>query len=417
VELAEKVMAKMKLKGVAPDAKAFGALVKAYARARNPEGAEAVLDRMRRYEAPSDAAGKAGGSSGGGRAGDRHGVSVGGGAGGGNTRKGSGHSDNKPLLTPGVVLYTTVVSAFSTVGDMTGARRVMAEMVAARVRPNERTFGHLVWGYGQLGDLAGITQSAQLMIDEGISLRAGGEGRQALVRACRECGLPASHADGMVESLLPRRKGGGGNRWVRSKKTGTQSGGGKSESGADAPAADAPINVGAKPSDTPRSSSEYGSSRSRSRGIAANGGSGGGNGGVAGAGNAGRNRDEGASGRGGVAGGGGWGEDRGGGNRSNGDAGQSQRRRRTGGPAMACYIAAAPTLRSVRVRAVTGTIGRGFGGGGWGSCPNFCTRVSKGGSADGLWARGAGRAAGVRRSSAALTPTTPCLLLRLRVVA
>ena len=42
-------------------------------------------------------------------------------------------------------------------------RRYTEDMSAARVRPNERTFAHLTWGYGQLDDVAGITQSAQLM--------------------------------------------------------------------------------------------------------------------------------------------------------------------------------------------------------------------------------------------------------------
>jgi hypothetical protein len=111
---------------------------------------------------------------------------------------------------------------------MANARRVVAEMSDRKVRPNERTFSHLAWGYGQLGDVAGITQTAQLMADEGVSMRPGGQGRAALVRAVRECGLPASHVDRLLDSLAPsrrqgrrRRKTGGGktaedsNRWTR----------------------------------------------------------------------------------------------------------------------------------------------------------------------------------------------------------
>ena len=42
VDLAEKILAKMELKAVAPDERTFGSLVKAYARGRNPEGAEQI---------------------------------------------------------------------------------------------------------------------------------------------------------------------------------------------------------------------------------------------------------------------------------------------------------------------------------------------------------------------------------------
>ena len=107
-----------------------------------------------------------------------------------------------------MILYSTVVSAYAAVGDMANARRVVAEMSDRRVRPNDRTFAHLAWGYGQLGDVAGVTQTAQLMVDEGVSMRPGGSGRQALVRAVRECGLPASHVDRLLDSLAPRRKAG-----------------------------------------------------------------------------------------------------------------------------------------------------------------------------------------------------------------
>jgi pentatricopeptide repeat protein len=131
-------------------------------------------------------------------------------------------------MKPGVILYSTVVSAYAAVGDMANARRVVAEMSDRKVRPNERTFSHLAWGYGQLGDVAGITQTAQLMADEGVSMRPGGQGRAALVRAVRECGLPASHVDRLLDSLAPSRRQGrrrgktGGtkttedsNRWTR----------------------------------------------------------------------------------------------------------------------------------------------------------------------------------------------------------
>ena len=228
VDLAEKILAKMELKGVAPDERTFGSLVKAYARGRNPEGAEKVLERMRRYDAPDPA--RTGAGRGGRKEPDwrREGK-----------KKAEADAKDGELrrrkLSPGVILYSTVVSAYAAVGDMANARRVVAEMSNRRVRPNDRTFAHLAWGYGQLGDVAGVTQTAQLMLDEGVSMRPGGSGRQALVRAVRECGLPASHVDRLLESLAPNRKrggprgvgrrgegsqsaadrGGGANRWVR----------------------------------------------------------------------------------------------------------------------------------------------------------------------------------------------------------
>ena len=119
-------------------------------------------------------------------------------------------------MKPGVVLFSTVVSAYAAVGDLANAKRVVMEMSAApkswKAAPNERTFGHLVWGYGEMGDVAGITQSAQMMIDQGLSLRMGSAGRKSLVRACRECGLPASHVDKMVDTLTPKRRNGKGGR-------------------------------------------------------------------------------------------------------------------------------------------------------------------------------------------------------------
>ena len=128
-------------------------------------------------------------------------------------------------MKPGVVLWTTVVSAYAAVGDMGNARRVVEEMLACPkswcAAPNDRTFGHLVWGYGQVGDVAGITATTKMIAEAGVSLRPGSEARKSLVRACRECGLPAQHVDRMVENLgelvkLPRRRKTEG--WVSSKK-------------------------------------------------------------------------------------------------------------------------------------------------------------------------------------------------------
>ena len=190
VELSEKVLEKMTRQGVAPDERTFGALVKAYARARDPSGAERVLERMREFEVPPEKP-KPGAPA-----------------------KYVGPKDARKKMKPGVVLFSTVVSAYAAVGDLANAKRVVMEMSAApkswKAAPNERTFGHLVWGYGEMGDVAGITQSAQMMIDQGLSLRMGSAGRKSLVRACRECGLPASHVDKMVDTLTPKRRNGKG---------------------------------------------------------------------------------------------------------------------------------------------------------------------------------------------------------------
>jgi pentatricopeptide repeat protein len=177
VELAEKVLKKMEARGVAPDERAFGSLVKAYQRARDPEGAEAVLERVRSYDAPQVR----------------------------DPAKYVGPKDERKKMKPNAVLFTTVISAYAAVGDMTNARRVLREMASKprswNAKPNERTFAHLSWGYAQLGDVAGITRVAQLMADAGVSLRRGTEGRSALARAFRECGLPTSHADALVDGL------------------------------------------------------------------------------------------------------------------------------------------------------------------------------------------------------------------------
>ena len=190
VELSEKVLEKMTRQGVAPDERTFGALVKAYARARDPSGAERVLERMREFEVPPEKPKPCA------------------------PAKYVGPKDARKKMKPGVVLFSTVVSAYAAVGDLANAKRVVMEMSAApkswKAAPNERTFGHLVWGYGEMGDVAGITQSAQMMIDQGLSLRMGSAGRKSLVRACRECGLPASHVDKMVDTLTPKRRNGKG---------------------------------------------------------------------------------------------------------------------------------------------------------------------------------------------------------------
>ena len=229
VVLAEKVLQKMEAKGVAPDDRAFGSLIKAYARARDPAGAEEVLTRMRAYDAPPErvAATRAGGRL---KKSKRAAARPGGGfhpenpTASRSAEKYVGPKDEKKKMKPGVVLFSTVVSAYCAVGDMTNARRVVDEMRACpkswRAAPNDRTFAHLAWGYGQLGDVAGVTATAGLMAEAGVSLRPNSEARKALVRACRECGLPAAHVDRMVENLgeaAPARRR-AGERWVGRKK-------------------------------------------------------------------------------------------------------------------------------------------------------------------------------------------------------
>ena len=232
VVLAEKVLQKMEAKGVAPDDRAFGSLIKAYARARDPAGAEEVLSRMRAYDAPPESFARSSRTGGRSKKSKQAAARPGGGFRPENPTgkkveevpKYVGPKDEKKKMKPGVVLFSTVVSAYCAVGDMANARRVVDEMRACpkswRAAPNDRTFAHLAWGYGQLGDVAGVTATAGLMAEAGVSLRPNSEARKSLVRACRECGLPASHADRMVENLgraAPARRR-AGERWVGRKK-------------------------------------------------------------------------------------------------------------------------------------------------------------------------------------------------------
>ena len=427
VQLAEKVLAKMELKGVAPDEKTFGSLVKAYARGRDPAGAEAVLDRMRRYDAPSSSRG------GGGKNSNNNNNNK---SNKGNNKDNNNNNNRQKKLKPGVVLYSTVVSGYSAIGDMAEAKRVVTEMSAARVSPNERTFGHLVWGYGQLGDVAGITSTAQMMMDEGVSLRMGGEGRKALVRACRECGLPATHVDRLVDSLTPnpnskrrRRQTAGGENFSNAGNSSSSSNSSsnnntnKAAAGGGDAGAGAGARVGGKGAKRwERSKTTKGQQQAAAGGVPKKDGGGGGSGenrnkdrnGVAAAndgGGGGRgasvsgSRDGGgwgaSAGGAGGGGGGGWGDNRGGGN---GDAGRSQRRRRggsTGGPAMAaCYVAPAPFPRSVRVRvAAAGLSATRRLGGGCASSSSPAFLSSRLTSARGLSAAAAAGLAGVGAAS------------------
>ena len=240
VVLAEKVLQKMEAKGVAPDDRAFGSLIKAYARARGPRGRRGGARARARVR-------RAAGGGGGARrrpveeVARRAAARPGGGFHPANPtgkkapppEKYVGPKDEKKKMKPGVVLFSTVVSAYCAVGDMRSARRVVDEMRAApkswRAAPNDRTFAHLAWGYRQIGDVAGVTATAGLMAEAGVSLRPNSEARNALVRACRECGLPASHVDRTVENLgdaAPARRR-AGERWVGRKKK--SRGGGRKE--------------------------------------------------------------------------------------------------------------------------------------------------------------------------------------------
>ena len=84
---------------------------------------------------------------------------------------------------------------FIRVAGFDNIKQVQCSSFLAHRPTNDRTFAHLAWGYGQLGDVAGVTATAGLMAEAGVSLRPNSEARKSLVRACRECGLPASHAD------------------------------------------------------------------------------------------------------------------------------------------------------------------------------------------------------------------------------
>jgi len=154
VDACERIITRMFRKKVEPDVTAFGTLVKAYARARDPESAERVLDRLTEAKVP-----------------------------------------------PSVAIYSAVIAAHCTVGDMSRARRVLDRMLAAGLRPNERTFAHFAWGYGQLEDINGIVEVANLMLANGLKLK--GANRNAIVRACEECGMSMNAVQALLDRLNP----------------------------------------------------------------------------------------------------------------------------------------------------------------------------------------------------------------------
>ena len=161
VDACERIFKKMEREHVKPDVTSFGTLVKAYARARDPEGAEAVLDRL-----------------------------------------------EAARVEPSVAIYSAVVAAHCTVGDMSRARDVLERMIDAGLRPNERTFAHFAWGYGQLEDVNGIVEVARLMLANGLKLK--GANRNAIVRACEECGMNMSAIQTLLDRISPEmssRKG------------------------------------------------------------------------------------------------------------------------------------------------------------------------------------------------------------------
>lgn len=158
----ERIFAKMLKFKIVPDVVAFGALVKAYARSRDTDKAEEVLDRLEEAE-----------------------------------------------VEPSVEIYSAVIAAHCTVGDMERARAIFDRMLHVGLRPNERTFAHFAWGYGQIEDINGITEVARLMISNGMKLK--GSNRQAIVRACQECGMSINAVEALLDRISapdgPQRKG------------------------------------------------------------------------------------------------------------------------------------------------------------------------------------------------------------------
>lgn len=158
----ERIFAKMIKFKIVPDVVAFGALVKAYARSRDTNKAEEVLDRLEEAE-----------------------------------------------VEPSVEIYSAVIAAHCTVGDMERARAIFDRMLHVGLRPNERTFAHFAWGYGQIEDINGITEVARLMISNGMKLK--GSNRQAIVRACQECGMRINAVEALLDRISapegPQRKG------------------------------------------------------------------------------------------------------------------------------------------------------------------------------------------------------------------
>ena len=102
VDACERIFKKMERENVKPDVTSFGTLVKAYARARDPDGAEAVLIDWRRRRRP-------------------------------------------------VAIYSAVIAAHCTVGDMSRARDVLDRMVDVGLRPERAHVRTLCVGLRPIG--------------------------------------------------------------------------------------------------------------------------------------------------------------------------------------------------------------------------------------------------------------------------
>jgi len=166
VDACERIFKRMKRKGVEPDVVAYGAMVKAYARARDADAAEDVLTQCK------DAG-----------------------------------------VKPSVAIYSAVIAAFCTLGDMNRARSILDRMFDDGLRPNERTFAHFAWGYGQLEDINGIMEVATAMVASGLKLK--GASRNAIIRACQECGMRMTAIEALLDRVDPLAQESRKGKWSR----------------------------------------------------------------------------------------------------------------------------------------------------------------------------------------------------------
>lgn len=62
-------------------------------------------------------------------------------------------------LRPGVVVYTTLLNAYGMSGDMAAAHKVLHDMKAAGVQPNNLTYSSLMAFHSQAGNVPRILVS------------------------------------------------------------------------------------------------------------------------------------------------------------------------------------------------------------------------------------------------------------------
>lgn len=139
------------------DTTCWGTLIKAYAYANKPQGAEAVLQEMEQYS----------------------------------------------CLKPTNRCFTSVVAAYAFVGDIDSAWRIVQTMKADHVLPNHVTYGHIIFACGKEGVAPQAAQVLTDMVKVGLHPTLKGDHIQNCVRdAYERNNLSHEQADELVEKAI-----------------------------------------------------------------------------------------------------------------------------------------------------------------------------------------------------------------------